>query len=308
MQPKACVMTGGGSKNRFTFERVEEHLALRGIPLLLHSKHFHPDDHPVSYGALQLYLENPSGSLPGRITFYIARGGPWKGKARPKKNRLEKMVFGDCRLLPIFIQQPRNRCQYKTQEVEFVVDREDRNHVRLRLPMYSSDYDDQSGSRPYDEDGNLRDGLTEWPLVFQDLPDLDSLGFRQQQTRTGYQHYAIKTLVRMVKAGDHLEVKLHVLAPNQRWPSEYKRQNPPSVQVVLEKSQEVWASDRSHELSEAGVNLTVCPRKRPAEPNTGPLSKSARTESPATPGPSSYNTRRGPIPPTGGTRSRPRYI
>ena len=277
---------------------MEAHLALRGIPLLLHSKHFHPDDHPVSYGALQLYLESPDGSLPTRITFYIVRGGRWKGKRRPKSNRADHLVHGDNKLLPIFVQEPRNRCLHKTQELEFIVDVEDRYRARLKLPIYSSEYNDRSGSRPYDELGNLRDGLLEWPLVFQDLPDIESLGYRQQRTRVGYRHYAIKTLVRMVKAGDHLEVKLHVLAADQRWPSEYNLQNPPTVQVVFEKSQEIWAAHRSHELSEAGENHTVCPRKRPGEPVTTPRTKLAREESSATPALSNYNTRRGPTPST----------
>jgi hypothetical protein len=98
-------MTGGGAKNKFTFERVEEYLALRGIPLLKHSEYFHTDDYPVSYGALQLYLGSPDASPPKCITFYIARGRKWKGKRRPKSNYAEQLVDSDDKLLPIFIKR-----------------------------------------------------------------------------------------------------------------------------------------------------------------------------------------------------------
>jgi hypothetical protein len=168
-------MTGGAAKNRFTFEKVEEHLALRGIPLLLHSKHFHPDDHLVSYGALQLYLENPDASLPKCITLYIARGSKWKGKRRPKSNYAEQLVDSDDKLLPIFIKELRKPWRGPTEQVEFIVDAEDRRRARLMMPIYSSTHNDRSGPQPYDELGNLRPGLVEWPLVFQDLPDLESL-------------------------------------------------------------------------------------------------------------------------------------
>jgi hypothetical protein len=105
-----------------------------------------------------------------------------------------------------------------------------------------------------------------------------------------------------LKTGDHLKVKLQVLHPDQPWLSDAERQKSPKVKVIFERSQEIWASDRSHERSEAGENLTVCPRKRPAEATTVPRAKVARPESPPTPGRSNYNTRRHPIPRTSGTR------
>lgn len=197
---------------------------------------------------------------------------------------------------------PRKPWHGPTEQAEFIVDAEDRRHARLKVPIYSSTHNDRSGSQPDDELGNLRPGLVEWPLVFQDLDDLEILGYRQQRAKSGYNYYAIKTIVWMVKTGDHLEVKLQVLHPDQPWLSDAEQQKSPEVKVVFNGSQEIWASDRSHERSEAGENLTVCPPKRPAEATTVPRAKVTRPESPPTPGRSNYNTRRRTILRTSGTR------
>jgi hypothetical protein len=90
------------------------------------------------------------------------------------------------------------------------------NKARLKVSVFSHLDSNQAHENPYDDEGNLKPGFKEWPLVFLDVPDLDAAGFKKEKAKaSSKRYYSVNGLVQMLKFEDRLLVNVVLFGPGQ---------------------------------------------------------------------------------------------
>lgn len=101
----------------------------------------------------------------------------------------------------------------------FYVDADDRLS-RLHVYLFFSERTMRQHSSLFDADGNRREGLRAYPLMFIDPDDFGKDGFKKIEPEDGTPHYEVKGFVEMEGTNNHLLLTVYLMKHDYQFPDE----------------------------------------------------------------------------------------
>lgn len=226
---KWVIPTGGGSKSQIFRDRITEAVQGEfGIPV--HEEFDCPN--PCARGALLQHVFTPD-KLPDNLFTFLSRREEYCAALHPHAARSECItessdepgVFEVSNRLVTILRYSEGRTNSSAQLEEFfaartipmrfaVQDKPGRS-PSLEFELYLSESPCKDHSALFNQKGDMRDGIREYPVMFVKLPDLRKAGFRRLQ---GEDFLRVKTYVDMYGDRNGLHLGVTVMKPHYDYP------------------------------------------------------------------------------------------
>jgi hypothetical protein len=237
------ILTGGGGKNSANIAFFDNYLQNRGLELENFGEH---NFSAVALGGASLYHDNPPTALPDRISFYFSRSMIWSPSKHPDTFSWKQCVTTDAmgntskqwqrdfhqpliqdawdeiiwhapnRLLHAYTREPDMTRQSHLVPIVFNVAAQDGRKACLSVSVYSSEKSNLAHKPLYFRNGQQRQ-LTEYPISFTDLPDLDTLGYEAQEATDSTMRYEIKAGIRVVVRQNQMLLETLLFPKDQKF-------------------------------------------------------------------------------------------
>jgi hypothetical protein len=242
LQCRKAIFTGKGSTSIYFRSRLKKKLSDHGVAIL-DLKY----DYPCSHGALLHYMFEEDAPVMDNVTFYAlqcetfdphvhtdvaappkkkkkttefgkrskrTQASACKQKARPYRWEKNELVVED-RLAPIMRIGDNDETEAFQVPMEFNINA--KYDARLHFDVYRTTrpelYTAHGPSR--DENGEVFQDLTRYPMAFVDLPDMSRVFVAKKAGKNSF--YKVPGLVEMRKTADALEVAVTLFNRDYAW-------------------------------------------------------------------------------------------
>jgi hypothetical protein len=193
---------------------------------------------PCSQSALQQHYFQED-KVPAVANFYLALTEEYQSAihqdraTQPSQYKLSKKVVHE-RLRRIMTYKDGESSGAVRTLILFLVESDDFGN-RIRVDLYYSEDDRDKHSALRDMNGDLRAGISSYPLVSVDLEDLSEHGFTAKKGgKAGKKHFELRTYVQMTGTSDKLEITIDAMEHYYHFPEERNGQ-PYSKDSVLSR-------------------------------------------------------------------------